>query len=124
MTIFVFGSNLCGIHGAGAALFARKYRGAVWGVGEGHRGSSYALPTKRTPRMRLSLPEIAHHVGVFNHYTQSAQHLTFEVTPVGTGLAGYREDEIRALFEEYSWGPHVAFTDTWERPPYDTPTSD
>lgn len=45
-TIFVFGSNPEGRHGAGAAKIARKQFGAIYGQGEGLQGSAYALPTK------------------------------------------------------------------------------
>jgi len=45
-TIFVFGSNPEGRHGAGAAKVARNKFGAIYGQGEGLQGSSYALPTK------------------------------------------------------------------------------
>jgi len=45
-TIFVFGSNPEGIHGAGAAAVAVRHFGAIYGIGEGLQGQSYALPTK------------------------------------------------------------------------------
>ena len=60
--IFVFGSNLAGRHGKGAALWARNNRGAVYGQGEGPQGLSYAIPTKDA-KLR-SLPLAADRVGV------------------------------------------------------------
>ena len=45
-TIFVFGSNPEGRHGAGAAKIAHDEFGAQYGVGEGLTGNAYALPTK------------------------------------------------------------------------------
>lgn len=45
-TVFVFGSNPGGVHGAGAAKTARDMFGAQTGVGEGMTGNAYALPTK------------------------------------------------------------------------------
>lgn len=45
-TIFVFGSNPEGRHGAGAAKVARNQFGAIYGQGEGLQGNAYALPTK------------------------------------------------------------------------------
>ena len=55
MSIFVFGSNLAGRHGAGAALYARQYRGAIYGKGVGLQGNSYAIPTKDFNIKTLSL---------------------------------------------------------------------
>ena len=43
--IFVFGSNLAGAHGGGAARFAYERFGAVWGEGMGLHGQTYAIPT-------------------------------------------------------------------------------
>ena len=46
-TVFVFGSNPEGRHGAGAAKVAKTKFGAKNGQGEGLQGNAYALPTKR-----------------------------------------------------------------------------
>ena len=63
--ICVFGSNLAGIHGAGAALYALKFCGAISGRGEGFQGRSYALPTKRSPTVGMTVREVHLHVQVF-----------------------------------------------------------
>lgn len=97
--IFVFGSNLLGIHGAGAALAAKESWGAEQGVGQGPTGSAYALPTKRTPWRRLPLGVIAVNVAVFLDYAAAHPELQFLITRVGCGLAGYTEEEIRPMFE-------------------------
>lgn len=43
--IFVFGSNLEGQHGGGAALLAYRKWGAIWGQGAGLQGQTYGIPT-------------------------------------------------------------------------------
>lgn len=97
--IFVFGSNLSGIHGAGAAKFALKNKGAVMGVGEGRTGMSYALPTKGKNITFMSLTEIQDHVGNFLQYAHDNPDLEFQVTQIGCGLAGFSRDEIVPMFE-------------------------
>lgn len=97
--IFVFGSNLKGVHGAGAALHARKNFGAQLGVGFGRTGDAYAIPTKSTPYVTMSLPEIEPYIYQFVLYAKDNPMLTFKVTAIGTGLAGYRHDVIAKLFK-------------------------
>jgi len=97
--IFVFGSNLAGRHGKGAALFALKERGAAYGVGEGRMGDSYALPTKDRHLRTLPLEDIKRRsVHNFLTYARAHPELTFEVTRVGCGLAGYTDDQIAPMF--------------------------
>ncbi|KAF1702935.1 A1S_2505 family phage non-structural protein [Pseudoxanthomonas kaohsiungensis] len=98
--VFVFGSNRLGIHGAGAALFAQRHRGALRGRGEGHHGQSYALPTKDTPWASLQLEEVARHVATFIAYARAHPELRFQVTPVGCGLAGFSPEQVAPLFVE------------------------
>jgi hypothetical protein len=96
--IFVFGSNLAGRHGAGAAKQAAEQFGAQYGVGEGLTGMCYAFPTldeklQQLPWERLELAR--------NRFVMTARenpHLWFLLTKVGTGLAGYNEQEIISLF--------------------------
>ncbi|QRD62671.1 hypothetical protein H8Z72_22640 (plasmid) [Xanthomonas citri pv. citri] len=95
---FVFGSNLAGRHGKGAALFARQYRGAIYGIGEGPQGNAYALPTKDAALRTLPLSTISVHVLRFLAYAEANPQQWFEVTKVGCGLAGYTEAEIAPLF--------------------------
>jgi len=96
--IFVFGSNLAGRHGKGAALHARKNWGAIYGVGEGIQGQSYAIPTKDGNLDTLPLVEIEKHVRTFVEYAAAHPEMIFWVTPIGCGLAGYRHDEIAPFF--------------------------
>lgn len=98
--IFVFGSNLAGRHGKGAALTARDQHGAVYGVGRGPTGRSYAIPTKDERLNILSLSEISIYVQEFIAYAYAHPELTFEVTKVGCGLAGYTQMDIAPLFRD------------------------
>lgn len=97
--IFVFGSNLAGRHGAGAALFARQYHGAIYGKGVGIQGNSYALPTKDEHLRSLPLGEIKTYVDQFLSYAEYHSELEFIVTRIGCGLAGYTDDDIRPMFD-------------------------
>jgi hypothetical protein len=99
MSVFVFGSNLAGIHGKGAARDAWKQHGAEWGVGVGYRGDSYAIPTKDDCLKPLPLEVIEQHVKDFLSFAEMRSDLEFEVTRVGCGLAGYFEQEIGPLFK-------------------------
>lgn len=96
--IFVFGSNLAGRHGAGAAKAALKF-GAIYGKGSNHWGQTYAIPTKNKVLQVLHLAEIEHEVSVFKRYAESRDDLTFLVTPIGCGLAGYKPSEIGPMFK-------------------------
>jgi hypothetical protein len=96
--VFVFGSNLAGIHGAGAALIAVKRFGARYGVGEGLTGRSYAIPTKDHNIITLSLKDIAKAVRQFIEFAKEHSDMQFWVTRVGCGLAGYKDQEIAPLF--------------------------
>jgi hypothetical protein len=98
--IFVFGSNLAGIHGAGAALYARKHLGALQRVGEGLMGHSYALPTKDENIETLSLKSIEQHVCTFLRFARSAPEETFFVTRIGCGLAGFTDEQIAPHFAD------------------------
>ena len=92
--IFVFGSNIQGSHGGGAAWYAYKQFGAEWGVGEGLTGRTYALPTMEGPT------SLKHAVDHFIACAKQHPELTFLVTAVGCGIAGYRPDEVAPLFKE------------------------
>jgi hypothetical protein len=96
--IFVFGSNLAGRHGAGAAFYARQNYGARNGQGEGLQGNSYAIPTKDENLVTLPLERISEHVERFKQFAREHPELQFSVTPVGCGLAGYSPDDIAPLF--------------------------
>lgn len=98
--VFVFGSNLAGRHGAGAAKFAREKRGAVYGVEEGRTGNAYAIPTKDKFLRTLTLPTIGAFVRRFIEYAEDNPGVLFQVTPIGCGLAGYKPWQIAPLFCE------------------------
>jgi hypothetical protein len=98
--VFVFGSNLAGRHGAGAALFARKHHGAIYGVGEGVQGNSYGIPTKDEHLNVLPLTEINRYVNKFLLFAVSNPQLEFEVTAIGCGLAGYLPRDVAPMFRD------------------------
>lgn len=98
--IFVFGSNLAGRHGKGAALFARQNCGAVYGKGMGIQGSSYAIPTKDFAIKTLPLDRIRLHVSEFLGFADTHPEMTFHVTAIGCGLAGYTPAQIAPMFAD------------------------
>ena len=91
--VFVFGSNLAGMHGGGAAYIAFRKFGAVMGCGVGHQGQSYAIPT-----MQGGVETIKHYVDEFILYAKAHPELFFYVTRIGCGIAGFRDSEIAPLF--------------------------
>ena len=97
-SIFVFGSNLAGRHGKGAALFAMRHHGARYGVGHGRTGNAYAIPTKDANLRSMPIGLIALYVNHFLEYAKANPQLTFQVTRIGCGLAGYHESDIAPLF--------------------------
>lgn len=90
--IFVFGSNIQGAHGGGAAWYAHKKFGAEWGVGEGLTGRTYALPTMEGD---ASMKKAVEH---FIDCAKAHPEFIFLVTAVGCGIAGYTPDEVAPLF--------------------------
>lgn len=113
--IMVFGSNLAGVHGAGAARHALEQHGARYGQGMGLQGSSYALPTKDHRIRTLPLEEIQQHVRRFLAFTEIRRDLMFRVTRVGCGLAGYRDEQIAPLFREALELPNVRLPQGWRQ---------
>lgn len=115
--IFVFGSNLAGIHGAGAALYAYQHHGAKMRVGFGPMGNSYALPTKDHNIKTLPLEVVKMNVETFIEYAQMHPELQFKVTRIGCGLAGFTDEQIAPLFMNASsncwfdkaWYPILGF---------------
>ena len=91
--VFVFGSNLQGRHGSGAAGAAVRYFGAIWGQGVGMQGQCYAIPT-----MHGGVDEISPYVDDFIVYAKGHPELTFLVTRIGCGIAGFRDEQIAPLF--------------------------
>lgn len=91
--VFVFGSNLKGLHGGGAAAIARKW-GAIWGQGVGLQGQTYAIPT-----MQGGVDTIKPYVDEFLSFAKSNSNLKFLVTEIGCGIAGFKVEEIAPLFK-------------------------
>ncbi len=102
--VFVFGSNLSGMHGGGAARAAHKRFGAVWGKGDGHYGQSYAIPT-----MQGGVETIKPYVDKFVAYAKEHPELTFLVTRIGCGIAGFDDSEIAPLFADAANLDNVKF---------------
>jgi len=93
--VFVFGSNLGGFHGGGAARAALNLFGAVWGQGVGLQGQSYAIPT-----MQGGVETIKPYVDQFIEFTKTRPDLYFYVTRIGCGIAGFRDEDIAPLFAD------------------------
>ena len=91
--IFVFGSNLAGAHGGGAALLAYRKFGAIWGQGVGLQGQSYGIPT-----MQGGVETIRPCVHEFYDFAVRHREYKFLVTRIGCGIAGFTAEEIAPLF--------------------------
>lgn len=111
--VFVFGSNLAGRHGKGAALYALQHHGAIYGQGIGRQGNSYAVPTKDYVLKVLTLDAIGRHLADFISYAKENSHDTFMLTPIGTGLAGYSREQIYMLLKQLDVPSNVLFTKEW-----------
>lgn len=109
--IFVFGSNLSGVHGKGAALWAKRVHGAIQGHGVGLQGNSYAIPTKGkydgAAFKFLSLDEIQAYVNEFCIFAERNSNMHFNLTAVGCGLAGFMPEQIAPMFR-YAWDKRLA----------------
>ncbi len=92
--IFVFGSNLHGLHQGGAARVAHRYFGAILGRGVGLQGQSYAIPT-----MQGGVETIKPYVDEFIEFAAAHPELTFYVTRIGCGIAGFKDEQIAPLFD-------------------------
>lgn len=110
--IFVFGSNLRGVHGAGAAAYALRNRGAMRGIGEGMTGHSYALPTKDANIEARPFWAVAASVERFKSFAETHPEMPFQVTRVGCGLAGFQDGEIAPLFDDAP--SNCFFDDAWK----------
>lgn len=97
--VFVFGSNLAGIHAGGAARQAHDSFGAEYRVGEGLTGQCYAFPTLDQDFKQMSPVQLALGREVFYRCAISHPDLTFLMTAVGTGIAGYSEETMKKLFK-------------------------
>lgn len=106
--IFVFGSNLAGFHGGGAARIAYEHFGAEWGVGVGPTGQCYAIPT-----MQGGVDTIRPYVDEFIRYAEQHPELTFLVTRIGCGIAGFTDEQIAPLFASAHSLPNVTLPEGW-----------
>jgi hypothetical protein len=106
--IFVFGSNLKGMHGGGAAYLAYRQFGAVMGQGVGLQGQSYAIPT-----MQGGVETIKPYVDDFITFARDHQDLTFLVTRIGCGIAGFTDEQIAPLFEEAKGVNNIVLPKGW-----------
>ena len=109
--VFVFGSNLAGIHGAGAAAHALRL-GAEWGNGVGLQGMTYAIPTKDKDIKTMRLSDITPSIKEFVRYTKANPDMKFFVTRVGCGLAGFSDRQIAPLFKG---AINCSFAQEWEQ---------
>lgn len=99
--VFVFGSNIQGMHMGGAARVAYEKFGAEWGNGEGLQGQSYALPTME------GIESTREAIERFTTYAQKHPELKFFVTPVGCGIAGYTPEMIAPMFYDAAYLENV-----------------
>ena len=106
--IFVFGSNLAGMHGGGAAHIAHKLFGAEWGVGVGLTGQSYAIPT-----MQGGVDTIRVYVDEFIKYAKQHPELFFCVTRIGCGIAGFTDEDIAPLFKAAVEMENISLPNGW-----------
>lgn len=101
MEIFVFGSNLSGIHGAGSARHAMDVHCAAYGNGNGFWGNSYAIPTKDENIKTMALNEIKPYIDRFILFAINHPKWIFNVVAIGCGLAGYKPEQIAPMFKGY-----------------------
>ena len=106
--VFVFGSNLAGMHGGGAARMAYEHFGAEWGVGVGPTGQCYAIPT-----MQGGIDTIRPYVDEFIVYAKQHSDKRFLVTRIGCGIAGFTDEEIAPLFCDALAIPNIALPQLW-----------
>ena len=106
--IFVFGSNLSGMHGGGAAWVAYRKFGAIMGQGVGLQGQSYGIPT-----MQGGVETIRPYVDEFIEFAKSHPELTFLVTRIGCGIAGFDDAEIAPLFEAAHEVDNIVLPSHW-----------
>ena len=111
--IFVFGSNLRGVHGKGAALHAARHHGAVRGVGEGLTGNAYAIPTKDRNLRPLPLEVVEASIQRFCDFARAMPEARFLVTPVGTGLARIPKQVIWRSLSRAGMPANCVLTSTW-----------
>lgn len=116
--VYVFASNLKGIHNAGAALKARRFFGAKMGVGDGITGRAYALPVKSDPNHCLTLGQIQRNIARFLKVARETPRRRYLITRIVCLPAGLREPQTARLFADAP--PNCFFPPTWKK--YGLPT--
>lgn len=111
--VFVFGSNLLGLHGGGAARYAYDKLGAKWGKGEGLMGNCYALPTCYRPGEPVTLLELAVYIDNFINFARVYPELQFFVSKVGCGLAGIDENIVAEIFHDLDAPDNCDLPPSW-----------
>lgn len=106
--IFVFGSNLQGAHAGGAARIAYNNFGAIWGQGVGLQGQSYGIPT-----MQGGVETVRPYVNEFIQFAKDHPELTFLVTRIGCGIAGFTDAEMAPLFEKAHSIENIILPEGW-----------
>lgn len=107
--VFVFGSNLAGSHGGGAAYVAWRKFGAIMGQGVGLQGQSYGIPT-----MQGGVETIRPYVDDFIAFAKAHPELFFYVTRIGCGIAGFRDEEIAPLFAAAKDVPNICLPESFQ----------
>ena len=111
--IFTFGSNLKGVHGAGAAKYAYEHKGAIRGIGWGLHGMSFAIPTKDHSIQTMPIKRIQSFVGEFiKQASNPYKDQQFQVTCIGCGLAGLKHEDIAPMFRMGT--KNLFFDDLWK----------
>ncbi len=108
--VFVFGSNLAGMHGGGAARMAYEVFGAEWGVGVGPTGQCYAIPT-----MQGGIETIRPYADEFISYAKQHPQKRFLVTRIGCGIAGFTDEEMAPLFREAAQEQNITLPQEWRQ---------
>ena len=99
--IFVFGSNLAGIHAGGAAKFAKDNFGAIEGCGIGPQGKCWAIPTLDHDFIKLPLDDVKFWIECFKIYAEIYNDKIYYFTPIGTGIAGFTVKEIKSILPKF-----------------------
>lgn len=82
-------------------MYASRKHQAVYGQGLGRQGSSFAIPTKGYRLETLPLYRISNYVKMFLEYAECNPNLSFNVTAIGCGLAGYTPEDIAPMFKNH-----------------------
>ena len=105
--IFVFGSNIEGKHGSGAARDALKW-GAIYGVPFGRQGQTYAIATKDIrDNSFVGWNYVTTQLITLIHYARSFPNLKFLLTPIATGLAGQTIEELEEAIKYLEFPSNV-----------------